>query len=193
MTPTHGWSFLFSRLALASLVEEVEELSRSRCCEEYRQAHSPLYQEHQHVSKELRLSSKKKGRADASDDVVEGVFVPMKRDKRSKGRAHLSHFQSVRVCSLQVERLSSSSPSRLDLHPRRDSPTRRSAIVKSVMPSLLVDPATEDVVRAQWLFCAADLEYTPTVTSGLMKASEERTRRRKGVSLIYKVAERLGL
>lgn len=61
------------------------------------------------------------------------------------------------------------------------------------MPTLLSDPLARDQLEGQWLFEAADLEYTPTVVAGLMKASEERTRRRKAVSLIYKVAERMGL
>lgn len=51
----------------------------------------------------------------------------------------------------------------------------------------------QEEIAAQWLFTEDDLSWTPTVVAGLMTCEEERKSRRKGVALIYRVAEKLNL
>jgi hypothetical protein len=59
----------------------------------------------------------------------------------------------------------------------------------SAASSSRYQPSKEEVAE-QWLFTEDDLEYTPTVLAGILKPTEERKARRRGVGLIYKVAER---
>lgn len=55
------------------------------------------------------------------------------------------------------------------------------------------DPDTRALVEAQWLFTESDLSSTPTVLGGLMSVEEERKARTRGVSLLFRVGDRLQL
>lgn len=59
----------------------------------------------------------------------------------------------------------------------------------STASSSRYQPSREEVAE-QWLFTEEDLDFTPTVLAGILKPAEERKARRRGVGLIYKVAER---